>query len=114
MVDFKIVSPQTEVNPTTGNIVNGTVGTPQAGTGVYDAKYYINWEDSEQGGDFDQDMWGILTYRLDTTVNPATLEIATDAIAESTVNGQLFGFITNGTTEDGFHAYSGIESANYE
>ena len=27
-------------------------------------QFYVNWEDSEQGGDFDQDMWGILEYEL--------------------------------------------------
>lgn len=94
LVDFKIVTPHTETSP-----------------GIFEAKYYINWEDSEQGGDFDMDMWGILSYVLDKSAN--TIEITTNAVAESTGTGQLFGFVTSGTTEDGFHAYSGIEKANY-
>ena len=32
---------------------------------------------------------------------------------ESTNNAQLFGFVTNGTTRDGFHAFSGIEGADF-
>src|SRR5690606_20715375 len=33
-------------------------------TGTY-GKYYVNWEDTEQGGDFDQDAWGTIEYKLD-------------------------------------------------
>jgi len=117
LVDFKIITPQREVsdddslsdvlqaNP--GDSID--IGPEVAGTGVYEAKFYINWEDNEAGGDYDQDMWGILAYRLDTNNN--TLTVATDAVAESTSGAQLFGFIINGTTQDAFHAYSGIEGA---
>ena len=101
LVDFKIVQQQTAdaVDPD-----------------VYTGKYMVLWEDSEQGGDFDQDMWGIISYELDTSPvlgGPATIEITTDAVNEATSNGQLFGFIVSGTTEDGFHAYSGIEGATF-
>ncbi|MCU0841802.1 MAG: hypothetical protein MUC79_08805, partial [Thiobacillaceae bacterium] len=30
---------------------------------------YLNWEDSEQGGDYDQDVWGVLSYSLDLNTN---------------------------------------------
>jgi len=87
LVDFKIVQPHTRV----------------AGTNTFSASYYVNWEDSEQGGDYDQDMWGTINYLLDEDADEIT--ITTTTFAESTVNGQLFGFVTNGTTQDGFHAY---------
>lgn len=106
LVDFKIVRPHTEVTSAT-NL------TPASGTGFFNAEFYVNWEDSEQGGDYDQDMWGTIEYLVNTNVSPATIKITTQTVAQSTVTGQLFGFITSGTTQDGFHAYSGILSANY-
>ena len=95
LVDFKIVQPHQRI----GN------------TNTFSASYYVNWEDSEQGGDYDQDMWGLIDYVLDETSDEIT--ITTTAVAESTGGGQLFGFVTSGTTEDGFHAYSGIAGADF-
>lgn len=125
LVDFKVVRKHTEVDPTDqlgpagADIVNGVIQSgvlfpvAKTGTGFFHGKFYINWEDSEQGGDYDQDLWGMLDYVVNTNVSPATITITTDVIAESTVNGQLFGFVTSGTTEDGFHAYSGIENGDF-
>jgi type IV pilus assembly protein PilY1 len=93
--------------------IASTLPVAAAGTGIYHGKFYLNWEDSEQGGDYDQDMWGTIDYVVDTRVSPATVTITTVTIAESTGNPQLFGFVISGTTKDGFHAYSGIEGANY-
>jgi type IV pilus assembly protein PilY1 len=106
LVDFRIVVPHTEV-------ASAASTTPATGTGHFYAKFYINWEDSEQGGDYDQDMWGTLEYRVNKNVSPATIQVITKSVAQSTGIGQLFGFVTNGTTQDGFHAYSGIQGANY-
>jgi type IV pilus assembly protein PilY1 len=106
LVDFKIVRSHTEVSATNNAL-------PEAGTGVYSGFFYVNWEDSEQGGDYDQDMWGTIEYRLDTNAASGQLRITTAAVAESTNIAQLFGFVTSGTTQDGFHAYSGIEGANF-
>lgn len=72
-------------------------------------KFYVSWEDSEQGGDYDQDIWGLIEYRVDGS----KVRVTTDAIAESTNNPQGFGYIISGTTQDGFHAHSGIEGFNY-
>lgn len=132
LVDFKVVRKHTEVDPTDraspglpnttpdGTADVSAAGVPsvqfpveRAGTGIYHGKYYINWEDSEQGGDYDQDMWGVLDYVVNTNVSPATVTITTNAIAESTGNGQLFGFVISGSTQDGFHAYSGIAGGNF-
>jgi type IV pilus assembly protein PilY1 len=72
-------------------------------------KIYVNWEDSEQGGDFDQDEWGILTY----TVSSSQVSITTDVIAQSSGYKMGFGYIISGTTKDGFHTHSGMNSFNY-
>lgn len=86
LVDFKVVEQVVASDKSTG-------------------KFYVNWEDSEQGGDYDQDMSGILTYELTST----QLKITTDVFAESTPYKMGFGFIVAGTKEDGFHSISGIE-----
>lgn len=91
IVDFKIVQPHT---------VSGGVGT---------GKFYVNWEDSEQGGDFDQDMWGTISYSVTST----NITVTTDVHAESTIYKMGFGFIIAGTTKDGMHAYSGIEGFSF-
>ncbi|MDO9226559.1 MAG: PilC/PilY family type IV pilus protein [Pseudomonadota bacterium] len=72
---------------------------------------YLNWEDSEQGGDYDQDVWGMISWRLDRNTN--TLTVTTRTMAESTVQPQGFGYIVSGTTQDGPHFHSGIEGFNY-
>lgn len=87
LVDFKIVEPHTE----------------SGGTGT--GKFYVNWEDSEQGGDYDQDMWGVLSYEI----TGSTIKVETDVIDESTPYEMGFGYIISGTTKDGFHTHSGVE-----
>ena len=54
---------------------------------------------------------GTISYVLDTTVNPPTIAITTDLHAESSSAGTLYGFVLSGTTEDGFHAYTGMNNA---
>lgn len=73
-------------------------------------KFYVNWEDSEQGGDFDQDMWGTIEYAL----SGDQLAITTDVHAESTPYEMGFGYVVSGTTQDGFHVHSGIEGYDYD
>lgn len=89
IVDFRIVSQ---------DVANGT------------GSFYINWEDSAQGGDYDQDMWGTINYRVNGN---NTITVTTDAIANSTANGQGFGYIISGTTQDGPHFHSGILNFTY-
>ena len=90
IVDFKIVSQTSGVDSNSG-------------------KLYVNWEDSEQGGDFDQDMWGVISYN----VTPVNVSITTDVIAESTGDAMGFGYVISGTDLDGFHVHSGIENYSY-
>ncbi|MDX9833592.1 MAG: PilC/PilY family type IV pilus protein [Desulfobulbus sp.] len=75
-------------------------------------QFYINWEDSEQGGDFDQDMWGTLDYELDKTAGKLT--ITTQVHAQSTGDAMAFGYVLGGTTVDGFHAHSGVNGYKYK
>ncbi len=65
---------------------------------------YINFEDSEQGGDYDQDMHGVLRYNL----TGSTIKITTNVIEQSTPYPLAFGYVITGVTESGFHAHSGI------
>ncbi len=133
LMDFKVVRKHTEVDPTDRSSpglpntnpdgiadINTATGVPsvnfpvaKSGTGIFHGKFMIVWEDSEEGGDFDQDGWGTLDYVVNTNVNPAKVTITTKAVAQSSVNGQLFGFIISGTTQNGFHAYSGTLGGNY-
>ena len=69
IVDFKVVQKYAETS-----------------SGIYTGKFYINWEDSEQGGDYDQDMAGLLSYSLNTNVNPNTITVTTSVFADSTPN----------------------------
>jgi type IV pilus assembly protein PilY1 len=87
-------------------IVNQTA-TATTATGLI----YLNWEDSEQGGDYDQDVWGVLSYSLDKTTS--SISITTKVVAYSTISPQGFGYIISGTTQDGPHFHSGILGFNY-
>lgn len=93
--------------------INGNCGlvdfkiVEQIDTGLAkEGKFYVNWEDSEQGGDYDQDMAGIVKYKLTST----QLIVETDVSAQSTPDQMGFGFVVSGTTQDGFHSISGINS----
>lgn len=94
-----------------GNYGSGTmvdfrpigIPTPTSGT------FYIAWEDSNQGGDYDQDVWGKLSY----DVVGGQVKVTTQVVAQATANPQGFGFTITGTTQDGPHFYSGILNFNY-
>ncbi|MCL1979663.1 MAG: PilC/PilY family type IV pilus protein, partial [Proteobacteria bacterium] len=87
LVDFKIVEE----------------GTNSGGNKF--GKYYVNWEDSEMGGDYDMDMWGIIEYEV---ISDSTIKIKTTTVAAATANPQGFGYVISGTTQDGAHFHSGI------
>lgn len=78
-------------------------------TGYNCGSMYVNWEDSEQGGDFDQDVWGIISYQLSNS----DVRVTTNVIAASTANPQGFGYVISGTTKDGPHFHSGILGFNF-
>lgn len=75
-------------------------------------KFVVQWEDSEQGGDYDQDVWGTLEYSVD--VNTKVISVSTQTIAQATANPQGFGYVISGTTsKDGVHFHSGILNFSY-
>jgi type IV pilus assembly protein PilY1 len=85
LVDFRIVDPHTEV---------GGVGT---------GKFMVLWESAQAGGDYDQDMGGIIEYSI--TANDIT--VTTDVYTASTGGIHGFGYVISGTTQDGLHIHSG-------
>ncbi|WP_177313719.1 pilus assembly protein [Marinobacter gelidimuriae] len=76
-----------------------------AGTGLF----LVNWEEAEQGGAYDQDMYGTIQY----TITESTLEITTRVAQQSSSRPLAFGYVLNGTEENGFHAHSGINEYSY-
>lgn len=90
IVDFKIVE------PAPNEIVSA---------GHKKGKLYVAWDGSEQGGDFDQDMAGVISYDISATA----VKIITEVIAQqSTLDNLDFGYVISGTKSDGFHAHSGV------
>ena len=71
-------------------------------------KLYVSWEDMEQGGDFDQDMWGTISY----SVSGNEITVATEVVAQSTNDKLAFGYIISGTESDGYKTHSRIDNGN--
>ncbi|MDY7574239.1 pilus assembly protein [Actimicrobium sp. CCI2.3] len=86
LVDFKVVSQ-----------------TPTSGS------FYIMWDDSIEGGDFDQDIWGVLSY----VIAGNTLKVTTTVVGSSSPNDQGFGYVISGTDKDGPHFHSGISGYSF-
>jgi type IV pilus assembly protein PilY1 len=84
---------------------------------------YASWEDSERGGDFDHDVWGLIRYCMQKSGNQCvdangalvpeanSLTVETRIVSESTDMGQGFGYVLSGTTADGAHFHSGINGS---
>lgn len=93
------------IQPSSGTLVDFKVisQTPTSG------RFYVNWEDSIAGGDYDQDVWGILSYN----VVGDKITVSTRVVSASTSNGQGFGYAISGTDKDGPHFHSGIYNFKY-
>lgn len=72
-------------------------------------KYVVQWEDSEQGGDYDQDVWGTMEYQ----VNGSEVTITTNVAGFASANGQGMGYVISGTNRDGPHYHSGAYNFTY-
>ena len=95
LVDLKVLSQVEEANRATGRI-------------------FVSFEDSEGGGDYDMDVWGIMTYEMTQSAFAAVkLTVTTDVVFQATGNPQGFGYIIAGTDRDGQHFHSGILGFNY-
>ena len=73
-------------------------------------KYLVIWEDSEQGGDYDQDMGGVLSYQVQPD---GSVKVTTDVYSQSTGYQLGFGYVISGTAKDGVHFHSGINGFAY-
>jgi len=73
--------------------------------------FYVQWEASASGGDYDQDMGGILNYRVNLGAD--TITVQTLVIAESAGMISPFGYTISGTSKDGFHAHSGLNNYDF-
>ncbi len=110
-IDFKII---TQLSNQTAAQCNALV-TPISASyslpaGTYNCgTLYVNWEDSEQGGDFDMDMWGPINY----AVSAKQVYITTKAVYQSTPYAMGLGYVISGTKNDGFHAHAGINGYAY-
>lgn len=120
-----VIQPVYRLNrPATGSLPAATGGgaivdvkvVPYIGTGTSACRLgstcgslYVNWEDSEQGGDYDQDVWGMISYDFSAT----DIKVTTDVVAAASANPQGFGYVISGTTQDGPHFHSGIYAFNY-
>ncbi|SMP63946.1 type IV pilus assembly protein PilY1 [Desulfonatronum zhilinae] len=77
-----------------------------AGTGAF----LVQWEDSEQGGDYDMDLNGVINY----VISDSTITVTTNVFSQSSPNDLIgFGYVISGTTQDGFHVHSGINGFNH-
>jgi type IV pilus assembly protein PilY1 len=75
-----------------------------AGTG----KFFVSWEDSVQGNDYDLDMWGFISYRFLTS--NTQIELTTDVVYAAAGHSIAFGFVISGTaSSDGAHFLSAHE-----
>ncbi len=64
-------------------------------------RYFVAWEDSEQGGDFDTDINGLLAYRIDGSM----LYVYTRVFHTSTDLDMGLGFVIAGTGNDALDGY---------
>jgi type IV pilus assembly protein PilY1 len=74
-------------------------------------RFYVNWEDSEQGGDYDQDSSGYIKYWFSADRRKPYVETLVTGYTSG--NPQGFGYIINGTATDGPRFHSGAASFTY-
>jgi type IV pilus assembly protein PilY1 len=98
-------SAETAITSKPGNCAIVDFKIVQQYTSEQGGKIYVSWEDMEQGGDYDQDMWGTISYK----VEGSELKITTKVFGSSTDDKLGFGYIVSGVTESGFKVHSGIK-----
>lgn len=91
LVDFKIIQPHTEV------------------AGVGTGKFLVIWEDSLQGNDQDLDLGGTIEY----SITSAQIQVTTGVALANAGHSVGHGYVISGTTKDGLHIHSGINSFDY-
>lgn len=84
LVSFKVIQ-----DPITANLPQGVA---RAGS------YFVSWEDTEQGGDYDVDAAGIIRYELLTN---GQVVVETKLLYNGTPDVLEFGYVISGTSADG-------------
>ncbi len=111
LVDFKVVP---------GSLVPATGAT----AGIEKGRYYVNWEVSQHGADYDSDAWGVVSYCVKTASNSCgsvtptsetvgNITITTDLVFTAASGAHGFGYVISGTNQDGAHYHSGDTNFNY-
>jgi len=95
------------------HLVNFRQVAKTTGSGTESGIYYFNWEDSLQGGDFDEDADGYLTYTYTTATNQVS--ISTYVMNSSTGDKLLVGYAISGSSSDGLYleATNGAQWGSY-
>lgn len=71
--------------------------------------YFVSWEDSEQGGDYDQDLNGVIAIKLEGNL----LTVSTRIYQVSTTKDMSFGYVISGVVEgNGLHKTSQVVDGN--
>jgi type IV pilus assembly protein PilY1 len=105
-----IIQPSYRLNHPTRGLGSGTlVDFRVISQSATSGSYLVVWEDSEQGGDYDSDVTGILEW----SVSGNQLQVTTRTLAAATANPQGFGYTVSGTNRDGEHFHSGILNFSY-
>ena len=82
-----------------------------AGTG----KFFVSWEDSTQGNDYELDSWGYITYQFQAA--NTQIAVTTDVVYAAAGHSLAFGYVISGTQAlDGAHflsAHKGNQIISY-
>lgn len=71
--------------------------------------YFVSWEDSEQGGDYDQDLNGVIGIKVEGNI----LTVSTRIYQVSTTKDMSFGYVISGVAErNGLHKTSQVTNGN--
>ncbi|HYA19785.1 MAG TPA: PilC/PilY family type IV pilus protein [Burkholderiales bacterium] len=73
-------------------------------------QYFVQWDVSEQGADYEMDIWGTISYVVNNATNQIT--VTTKVVQQSASGCNGFGYVISGTTQDGAHFHSGTQTNN--
>jgi type IV pilus assembly protein PilY1 len=91
----------------TGRTISSAGGNPYAGVGAImdfkvvrqdatSGKFFVSWEDSQQGNDYDLDSWGVISYEF--LGGGSQIRVTTDVIYGQAGFSLGFGFVISGVT----------------
>jgi type IV pilus assembly protein PilY1 len=96
IVDFKVVKQNTKnasdpANDAAFQLLNGPTGS---------GKFFVSWEDSLQGNDYDLDAWGVISYQFLPVGGPYTqIRVTTNVIYGQAGFSVGFGYVISGVTQ---------------